>query len=384
MSEAFTFGAEKEKIRNLKMYRLKLFVPYLLAVSGAAALTVLMSKLGSQINPTTVALVFLLFVLLLATIFGSRPAIFGSVLAMFCLNFFFLPPIGTLTISDPQNWTALFAFIVVAITAGQLSAKAKHRAEESERLYRELQSAFEKASRAEAFRQSERLKSALLDAVTHDLKTPLTSIKAAVTMLIEENQEGAIHITLEPRGREELLEIINEETDRLNSFVESMVEMARIEAGEFSLRKTPSDVEEIIANALQRAESIVANHRIKIKIEENMPPLSIDSKAISEVVYNLIDNAAKYSPVNSIIEIEAKKHADKIRFAVEDEGKGIAEEERLKIFRKFYRADKTVKGFGMGLAIVRGIVEAHDGEIWVETDKKGAKFVFELPVKINE
>lgn len=355
-------------------------MPYMFAVSGLAILTATMFALGNYVNPITVALVFLLFILFLATVFGSKPAVFASVLAMLCFNFFFLPPFGTLMIADPQNWIALFAFFVVAITAGQLSAKAKRRAEEAERLYRELQEAFEKASQAEALKQSEKLKSALLDAVTHDLRTPLTSIKASVTMLLEENQENAVHITLEPDGREELLEIINEETDRLNNFVESMVEVARLEAGEFHLRKTPTNVEEIISNTLQRAESLTANHQISVHLAKNLPKISVDSKAISEVVYNLIDNAVKYSPPKSNITISAGQIEDCLEISIEDEGKGVSVERRNKIFQKFYRGDKSVKGFGMGLAIVRGIIEAHDGRIWVESGKSGAKFIFELPL----
>ncbi|MDQ3181680.1 MAG: PAS domain-containing sensor histidine kinase, partial [Acidobacteriota bacterium] len=178
----------------MKLNRFKTFFPYTLAVIGVSILTAGMFALGNHVNPITVALAFLLFILFLAAAFGSKPAIISSVLAMFCFNFFFLPPIGTLTIADPQNWVALFAFLVVSLTAGQLSAKAKRRAEEAERLFAELQDAFEKASQAEAFLQSEKLKSALLDAVTHDLRTPLTSIKASITMLIEDNQQDAIHI----------------------------------------------------------------------------------------------------------------------------------------------------------------------------------------------
>jgi two-component system sensor histidine kinase KdpD len=359
-------------------------LPYALAVIGLAILTWGMYTLGNHINPITVALVFLLLVFFTATVFGSKPGLFASVLAMLCFNFFFLPPIGTFTISDWENWIALFAFLIVAITAGQLSAKVRQRAEEAERLYQELQAAFEKASHAEALRRSEKLKSALLDAVTHDLRTPLTSIKASVTMLIEEHEQDPIHLTLEREGRGELLEVINEETNRLNDFVESMVELARIEAGEFDLRKTGSEVEEILSNALQRAESLTANHRIKIIAEENLPAISVDSKAIAEVIYNLLDNATKYSPENSTIEIRVWRAVDKIRFSVEDEGKGIAKPEREKVFQKFYRADKTAKGFGMGLAIVRGIVEAHDGRIWIEDSAMGSRFVFELPLKFDE
>lgn len=361
----------------------KTLFPYAIAAIGTAILTAAMFALESHINPITVALILLLYVLFLATIFGSTPAIFSAILAMLCFNFFFLPPIGTFTISDTENLIALFAFLMVAITAGHLSAKAKRRAEEAERLYHELQDAFEKASRAEALKQSEKLKSALLDAVTHDLRTPLTSIKASVTMLIEEHLQDSIHITLEREGRGELLEVINEETDRLNDFIESMVELARIEAGEFSLRKTQCEVEEIISNAWQRAENLTARHQVKINLEEFLPTLSVDSKAIAEVVYNLLENAAKYSPKNSTIVIEAKRIDGKIRFSVEDEGKGVAQMEREKVFQKFYRADKTAKGFGMGLAIARGIVEAHGGRIWIEDGEIGSRFVFDLPLNFD-
>jgi two-component system sensor histidine kinase KdpD len=357
---------------------------YLAAFGGVVLITIVLAPFREHINVTTVALTLLLVVLLIATLCGSRPALLASLLGVFCFNFFFLPPLYTLTIADPQNWIALFAFLAVAVTVGQLSATVKRRAEEAERLYRELQGAFEKASRAEAFRQGEKLKSALLDAVTHDLKTPLTSIKASVTMLIEEQEQDSIHVTLEREGRGDLLDVINEETDRLNTFVESMVEMARLEAGEMTWRKKQTTVEEIISNSLQRAESFTATHKIIVNAEEDLPPLSVDSKAISEVVYNLLDNAVKYSPAASTIEISVRRNDEKILFSVEDEGPGIIAENREKVFQKFYRATRNAKGFGMGLAIVRAIIEAHNGKIWVESGKIGSRFVFDLPLKINE
>ena len=356
-------------------------IGYLAALSGITLITLILAPFREHINVTTVALTLLLVVLLIATIFGSRAALPASLFGVFCFNFFFLPPLYTLTIADPQNWIALFAFLAVALTVGQLSANVKKRAEEAERLYRELQSAFEKASRAEAFRQGEKLKSALLDAVSHDLKTPLTSIKASVTMLIEEQGLDSIHVTLEREERGDLLQVINEETDRLNSFVESMVEMARLEAGETNWRKKQTSVEEIVSNSLQRAESLTSAHKIEANMNENLPLLAVDSKAISEVVYNLLDNAVKYSPAGSKIKISVEQFNDKIIFAVEDEGRGISESDRDKIFHKFYRADHTAKGFGMGLAIVRAIIEAHNGVIWVEDGKIGSRFVFELPLE---
>src|SRR5205085_5997520 len=166
---------------------------YVVAPLSVFALTLILKIVGTHVNAATVSLALLLNVLFIATRWGSLPALFTSILAMLCFNFFFLPPFGTFTIAATDNWVALLAFLVTAITAGQLSARAKKRAEEAEtgrveieRLYAELRDAFERASHAEALRQSEKLKSALLDAVTHDLRTPLTSIKASITTLLDE------------------------------------------------------------------------------------------------------------------------------------------------------------------------------------------------------
>src|ERR1700727_587278 len=162
-----------------------------------ALLVLLLAPLEGRVNTTTIGFALLLGVLFTAIHMGSRPALAASVVAMLGYNFFFLPPILTLTITDPQNWVALAAFSVTAFVTGQLSAKSQQRANEAEasrreveRLYLELQGAFEKASNAEAIKRSELMKSALLDAVTHDLRTPLTSIRAAATTLHKAQRAG--------------------------------------------------------------------------------------------------------------------------------------------------------------------------------------------------
>ena len=220
---------------------------YLIAVLGVAAVTGAMKLFVAHINATTVALALLLIVLFVATWWGARPAVVASLFGLLCFNLFFLPPFGTLIIAAPDNWIALFAFLVTAITVGQLSAHARRRTEEAdagrreiERLYEELRDAFERASQAEALKQSEKLKSALLDAVTHDIRTPLTSIKASVSTLLEELRAKTFDrkpVTLDLEARQEMLEVIDEECDRLNRFVEGLVELARIEAGEMHLRR---------------------------------------------------------------------------------------------------------------------------------------------------
>ena len=331
---------------------------------------------------------------------GSRPALLASVVAAFCFNYFFLPPLYTLTIAHPQNWVALIVFFTTAIAVGQLSARAKQRADEAEEarreienLYQQLQLAFERASQAEALKQSEKLKSALLDAVTHDLRTPLASIKASITTLIDEAQgrtEDDQQVSLDAASRFEMLEIINEESDRLNRFISGLIEMARIEAGELGLRRRWGPIDEMVSAAIVRAEPVTQRHFVRINIEKELPVVRVDERAVSEVVYTLIDNATKYSREGSNIQINARRAGeDLIQVEVEDEGSGVPPELRDRVFDKFFRAirdgDITTKqpsGTGMGLAIAKGIVEAHEGKIWIESGAggKGTRVVFTLPI----
>lgn len=355
----------------------------LVAVLGVVLLTIGLLIFGEHVNSTTVGLIYLLFIVLVATVYESWAALTASMLATFAFNFFFLPPYNTLNIAEPQNLVSLFVFLAVAITVGQLSAKANRRAVEAERLYGELEEAFEKASEAEAVERSEKLKSALLDAVTHDLRTPLTSIKASVTMLIDEDRRDPVRTTLDSAERGDLLEVINEETDRLNTFIESMVELARIEAGDTQWHRRSVTAEEIVVKAAQRAKAIRSTHTLKSYIEPGLPLISVDPRAVVEVVFNLLDNAAKYSPPGTKILISALRAGDNVRFMVEDEGPGIPESERESVFERFYRSNGMSAGLGMGLAIVRGIIEAHNGRIWIDSGDKGARFVFELPGNIN-
>jgi two-component system sensor histidine kinase KdpD len=382
--------------RNLVNLR---WAGYFGAVLGAAVVTALLAPFHEQINSTTVALAFLLVVLFVALFWGSRPALLASVLGMFCLNFFFLPPFYTLSIAHPPNWVALTAFFTTALAVGQLSARAKRQAKEAEagrreieRLYKELQEVFERASQAEALRQSERLKSALLDAVTHDLRTPLTSIKASITTLLDEmrgrSQEEPV-VALDSESRLEMMEVIDEESDRLNRFIGGLIDLARIEAGELHLRRRWGTVDEIISTALARAEPFTERREVEISVEAELPVVRVDERAVSEVVYTLLDNAAKYSQKGTKIHISAERSDDgMIVMAVEDHGAGVEVELRDRVFDKFFRATRDgditqqPSGTGMGLAIARGIVEAHDGRIWIEsgTGGKGTRVVFTLPI----
>jgi len=368
---------------------------FLAAVLAVLATTALLEIFHSRINPTTAALAFILIILLAATFLGRNPALLSSLAAMLCFNYFFLPPVRTFTIADSQNIIAWAAFVLTAIVAGELSAYARRRADEAERqrleivkLYSDLEAAFEKASETEALRRSEKLKSALLDAVTHDLRTPLTAIKASVTTLLESHDEPE-KFSLDPESRNEFLSVINEETDRLNDFIGDMVELARIEAGALNLRNEWSEVPEIIQAALNRAEPLLNDFNIKILLEENLPSIRADSRALAQVLYNLLENAAKYSAEKPNLEISVKRDShENLKFAVADEGRGIPESLREKIFDKFFRINQAeaeahaTRGTGLGLAIAKGIVETHGGIISVTdgVNNSGAKFIFTIPV----
>ena len=441
---------------------------------------------------TTVALTLLLGILAVSARWGLPEATAASVAAVIGYNFYYLPPVGTLTIQDPQNLVAFFAFIVTAVTASQLSASARRRAAEAEagrqeiaRLYELVQAmmlsgntaktirefvhrvvkvfecgaaafyyqptgeffrsgpesnpvsdhellaaaevdgltidamrkcatspvrlggrslgsmallgplpseqtvraivnliaitiekarALEDASLAEAARQSEVLKSALLDSLAHDIKTPLTSIKAAVTSLI-----GA------PGGQEnELLAIINEEADRLNQLAAEVVAMARIEAGKLHLDKQAAAVADVIAGALSDLPGSLKGRQFAIRVPADLPQVEVDMEFAQQVVKQLVENALKYSPEGTAVSLSAEQKGGKIVIGVADGGPGIEENERGRIFDKFFRGRRhrfETKGTGMGLAIAKGIVEAHGERIWVESEpRQGSVFYFTLPV----
>ncbi len=451
-----------------------LFVTLLIAFCFGAA----------HVNATTAALGMLLLVLAIASRWTLGEALFTSVLCVLGFNYFFLPPIGTFTIADPQNWIALAAFVVSAIGASQLSAQAKNRAEEAsarrreiERLYRlsramlmresrdlsptalaplldifelkqvmfydvesgevraagngpvslsevvqaaqreeetvhgevairpvrlgtrvigsvalagppltaperesianliaiefERTRAQQRAASAEAAREGERLKRFVLDGIAHDLKTPLTAIKTCVTTLL----------TIAPQSEEkrrELLSIVDEETERLHRTVSEAIELARIESGKITLQRERLNV----AEQFERLVTGLADaERFRPRIEDDLEVVA-DPELLRQALRQLVENARKYAPTGSEIELIAAKRDGHALLQVLDRGPGISPPELERIFEKFYRGTRgcsSTEGTGMGLAIAKGIIEAHGGRIWAENRPGGgAAFLVEL------
>jgi two-component system sensor histidine kinase KdpD len=469
-------------------------VGFAVSLTIVAGITVLFRH-ARDVNQTTIALTFLLAILAVSAVWGMAVSVFMSVVAVLAINYFFLPPIGTFTIADPQNWVALFAFLVTSIMGSQLSARIRKEADEAhqrrreiERLYRfsqkllgegnviqlmnaipnyivesfeggaaelflpqkdkfyrsgfgaahldeekmksvflrdegifesqdglyfipvrmgvrpiaslgisgsrlsrqtldavgslvaiaiERARAVEKLGETEAERQGERLKSALLDSIAHDFRTPLTSIKAATTSLLAEG-------TADRGQTRELLTIINEECDRLNRLVEEAAEMSRLEAGEFELDLAPTQIGEIIEAALAQCSTALAGRRVDVNLSPGLPPVRADLNRIKDALVHLIDNANIYSPKEAPITISAEPSGDTVTTSVADRGPGIDDFEQGMIFDKFYRGKDQrylVRGTGMGLPIAKAIITAHKGTISVTSQLgHGSVFSFTLPV----
>lgn len=324
----------------------------------------------------------LLDVVVVARLWGTGPALVSAASGAVAYSYYFLPPAG-FGIEDPEDWIAFITFIVTAVIAGELASRAERRAAEAqagrqeiERLYRELQSAFERASEAEAARRNEQLKAALLDALTHNLRTPLTAIKAAVTALI---RTGAWSPTseLSSEGRIELLQVIDEESDRLNRFIEGLSDSDRAEPAQ-PIHLRAIDVEQVIRSGLHRADTVTRDHRVVVSVEPGIPAVSADAASITEVIYILLDNASKYAPPTTTIAVRATRQDERgVRIAVSDDGPGIPDAMRERVFEKFFRVpareshDPNRGGIGLGLPIARRLVETQGGRIWIETPASG-------------
>ena len=437
----------------------------------------------------------MLAVLLVSTAWGMRDAIFTAIIATVAYNYFFLPPLFRFTIADPQNWIALFAFLVTAVVASQLSERARRgtayadqRRHEVERLYsfseqlwlsenvfellniipRHIVDSFavigaalflegkqeayffdeasrslfpidqlkpisdrgepvldrkrkicymplrmgvrsvgalglagcdlsresleaigslvaisierantvDKLSRSEAARESDRLRSVLLDSVTHEFRTPLTSIKAAAETLLSE-------IELEKEQRKDLLEVINEESDRLNRLVGEAAEVAQLDSHQLQFHFESHQIREAIDNAIRSLPQALRRHPLEVTIPRDLPAVRMDLERITEVIVHLLDNAAKYSPPDTPIHITAELRDSEVLTSVADHGPGIDEMEQEVIFEKFYRGRNQrmiIQGTGMGLPIAKAIVDLHGGRIGVTSQLgRGSLFHFSLP-----
>jgi two-component system sensor histidine kinase KdpD len=233
------------------------------------------------------------------------------------------------------------------------------------------------AQRAELLARTDELKSALMSAVSHDLRTPLASIMASATSLLEPD------IDLDDATQRDLLESINEEAVRLNRLVGNLLDMSRIEGGALRPEKDWYGIEEVIARVVQRLEPRLIDHPVRVQVDPELPLLRLDFTEIDQVLTNLVENALKYTPPGTAITITAYRAGETVEVMVADHGPGVPAKDLPYLFDKFYRVDKPVHtgGTGLGLAISKGLIAAHGGRIWARNQPAGGLAVtFTLPL----
>jgi two-component system sensor histidine kinase KdpD len=223
----------------------------------------------------------------------------------------------------------------------------------------------------------------LLTSISHDLRTPLASIIGSATSLATHGDQ------IEPPVRATLLRTIQEEGERLNRFIGNLLDMTRLESGSLKPNAELVDVSDLIGAALQRAHKILANHKVETASASGLPMLSLDTVLMEQVLFNLLDNAAKYAPPESTIAVAARRAGDHVVMTITDEGDGLPPADTEHIFDKFYRVhrgDRQRVGTGLGLAICRGFVEAMNGTISAanRTDRSGAIFTLKFPIPPSE
>jgi len=239
----------------------------------------------------------------------------------------------------------------------------------------------QKAEQAQLLQATERLERALLNSISHDLRTPLSSIIGALSSLREEGGFPDVE------SKRELIDLALEETDRMNRFVSNLLDITRLEAGVLKIRKEPYDVQDLLGSCLASLEPRLKERKIKIDLTPNLPLIPMDSVLMAQVVINILDNALKYSPPDGTIEISAGMRKSCLQIEIADQGPGIPQESLTQVFNKFFRLSRTeeVSGTGLGLAISKGIIEAHEGRIWAENRSGGgSKIIFTLPLQTSE
>ena len=237
----------------------------------------------------------------------------------------------------------------------------------------------ESESRAKALEEADRLRSAFLASISHEMRTPLTSIKGLAGTLIQTDVEW------DAETQRDFLITINEQSDRLARIVNDVLDMSRIEAGIMQLYREPANLNSIINQVIGRIKSKKWAHTLEVDVPDSLPPIVMDAMRVEQVISNLLENAQAYSPAGTEIKLEARLSEDSLIVSVTDYGDGIAPEHLGKLFDHFFRleenTERRMSGSGLGLAICKGIVESHGGQIWVESEKgQGSRFTFALPI----
>ncbi len=321
----------------------------LLGLAALAVMTVIFVSWLHLANATIVSLSVLLIVLVVATMSTRRVAIATSIAASFCFNFFFLEPVGTLRIANPQSLAELFTLLAVSLLASHLSSQVRE---------------------AQVLHRAAELKSALLESLSHALKTPLTAVTVAANNLNTES--------LTADERREQAAIVRVELDRLNRLFADIVDMARIETRAVAAEREWVQPAEIVEAAARQVEPAWDGHRLEIDVGADRSLVHVDPRLTSTALVHILENAGQYSPAGSTIDVNVMVKEDQLSIAVRDRGMGIKAHEQQRVFERSYRgADAALQRFGtgLGLTIAQGLVAAEGGRIWATNHPEGGAIV---------
>jgi two-component system sensor histidine kinase KdpD len=335
---------------------LKKIYPYLISIGLVFIITLFGEFVKRKLEPTNIVMFYLLAVVIAAIRWGQGPAIVTSILSVLAFDFFLVPPYLTLSVAALQYIFTFIAFLIVGVVVSTLASKTR------EQLIQ---------------RQTEKLQSALLNSISHDLRTPLASITGSLTALLD-SDSGLDDLT-----RKELLENAFEESARLNRLVGNLLDMTRMEAGALRISRKPCELRDVLGASLEQLKEKIGPRNIRIDIPRDFPEVPMDFAFMMKVFFNLIDNALKYSPLGTSIDIKAAVFKDKVKIEITDQGIGIPKGDLKRIFDKFYRVERPrqIMGTGLGLSICKGIIEAHGGQITAQNNPdRGVTFIITIPL----
>ena len=369
------------------LVHMRRLVPHAIALIAVGIVTGAIGAIEARGHIANISMLYLIVVLASATLAGRGPAITASLAAFLAFNWFFVQPLHTFSVGDPNEWFALVIFLATATITGQLAANQRDRAREAverERetvaLYQERDRLRERATEAEVLRRADELKTALLSAVSHDLRTPLASIIASAGSL---RQPDVVWTDAE---QESFLSDIEGEARRLARIVANLLDLSRMEAGTLRPERGWYDLAALVDDVVGRLRAATRDHPVHVRVSDDMPPVPLDYVEVDQVLTNLVENAVRHTSSGTEIWIKAECESGEAVVTVTDSGPGIPETELPRLFDPFVRAAQRKGGpggVGLGLAIARGLVEAHGGRITAENRAEGgATFKFTLPLEL--
>ena len=313
-----------------------------------------------------VSVLFVAAVITSAALWGLGPSLFAAGLSLAAGSFLFYSPIYSFHVTDPQDFADLAVFIVVAVLTSRLADGVRRHA-------REIAEARLKA-------QGEALREALINSVSHDLQTPLAAILGSASVLETMGEHG------EPRARRELAATIREQAERLASHIGNVLDLTRVRSGQIAPRLELVELSDIINGALRRKEKALAGHTLHVDVPSGLPMLRLDLFLMEHAVANVLDNAAKFAPAGSKVEVTVRVANGDVVLEIADEGRGIRAEELDRVFEAFYRGrpqeSGAAAGSGLGLAICRAFIEASGGSVTLASagPGRGTRVRIRLPV----